>query len=189
MVNRYQKDDHSGFYRSRWGWQWHQLDHTQVIFTSPQTNNHTSTASLKFLWAECSSCRPTNSVKALKANTAHKASLTYLFICPSVIYNNQRESDSTIGRTDRQICRTYTCHIDSDVLSTRTMQSILYVIVHDRQQEEHAKNLSFIAEVASRSNIDDNSSCKLLTSSDESSFSITIITHSNSRRRQTPPRC
>ena len=33
----------------------------------------------------------------------------YLFICPNVIYNNQRESDSAIGRTDRRICRTYTC--------------------------------------------------------------------------------
>jgi len=46
-------------------WQWHQLGHTQ-IFTSLQTNNHASTPPLSFLQAGCPSCRPTNSVKALK---------------------------------------------------------------------------------------------------------------------------
>jgi len=46
-------------------WQWHQLGHMQVC-TSLQTNNHTSTPPLRFLQAGCPSCRPTNSVKALK---------------------------------------------------------------------------------------------------------------------------
>jgi len=30
------------------GWQWHQLDHTQLICTSLQTDNHTSTSPLTF---------------------------------------------------------------------------------------------------------------------------------------------
>ena len=30
------------------GWQWHQLDHMQVIYTSLQTDNHTSTSPLSF---------------------------------------------------------------------------------------------------------------------------------------------
>jgi len=47
-------------------WQWHQLGHMQVC-TSLQTDNHTSTPQLSFLQAGCPSCRPTNSVKALKA--------------------------------------------------------------------------------------------------------------------------
>jgi len=47
------------------GWQWHQLGHMQVC-TSLQTDNHASTAPLSFLQAGCPSCRPTNSVKALK---------------------------------------------------------------------------------------------------------------------------
>ena len=47
-------------------WQWHQLGHIQVC-TLLQTDNHTSTPPLCFLQAGCSSCRPTNSVKALKA--------------------------------------------------------------------------------------------------------------------------
>ena len=47
-------------------WQWHQLGHMQVC-TSLQTDNHTSTPPLSFLQAGCPSCRPTNSVKALKA--------------------------------------------------------------------------------------------------------------------------
>jgi len=47
-------------------WQWHQLGHMQVC-TSLQTDNHGSTPPLSFLQAGCPSCRPTNSVKALKA--------------------------------------------------------------------------------------------------------------------------
>jgi len=49
------------------GWQWHHLDHTQIIHTLFQTDNHASTSSLNFLEAGCSSWRPTNSIKALKA--------------------------------------------------------------------------------------------------------------------------
>jgi len=48
-------------------WQWHQLGHMQVC-TSLQTDNHASTPPICFL-AGCPSCRPTNSVKALKAQT------------------------------------------------------------------------------------------------------------------------
>ena len=47
-------------------WQWHQLGHMQVC-TSLQTDNHTNTPPLSFLQDGCPSCRPTNSVKALKA--------------------------------------------------------------------------------------------------------------------------
>jgi len=37
------------------------------VCTSLQTDNHASTPLLSFLQAGCPSCRPTNSVKALKA--------------------------------------------------------------------------------------------------------------------------
>jgi len=47
-------------------WQWHQLGCMQVC-TSLQRDNHASTPPLSFLQAGCPSCRPTNSVKALKA--------------------------------------------------------------------------------------------------------------------------
>ena len=46
-------------------WQWHQLGRMQVCILL-QTDNHASTAPLSFLQAGCLSCRPTNSVKALK---------------------------------------------------------------------------------------------------------------------------
>jgi len=39
------------------------------VCTSLQTDNHASTSQLSFLQAGCPSCRPTNSVKALKAST------------------------------------------------------------------------------------------------------------------------
>jgi len=48
-------------------WQWHQLGHMQVC-TLHQTDNYTSTPIAQFLQAGCPFCRPTNSVKALKAN-------------------------------------------------------------------------------------------------------------------------
>jgi len=68
QVSRYQKGktnlDFTGARDSEW--QWHQLGHTQVC-TSLQADNHASTTLLSFLQAGCPSCRPTNSVKALKA--------------------------------------------------------------------------------------------------------------------------
>ena len=67
-VSRYQKGktnlDFTGARDSEW--QWHQLGHVQVC-TSLQTDNHASTPPLCFLQAGCPSCRPTNSIKALKA--------------------------------------------------------------------------------------------------------------------------
>jgi len=67
-VGRYQKGktnlDYSEARDSEW--QWHQLGHMQVC-TSLQTDNHVSTPPLSFLQAGCPSCRPTNSIKALKA--------------------------------------------------------------------------------------------------------------------------
>jgi len=44
------------------GWQWHQLEHMQIICTLLQTDNLTT----QFLQARCPSCCLTNSVKALK---------------------------------------------------------------------------------------------------------------------------
>ena len=51
-------------------WQWLQLGYMQVC-TSLQTDNHASTPPLSFLQAGYPSCRPTNSIKALKALTKH----------------------------------------------------------------------------------------------------------------------
>jgi len=52
------------------GWQWHQLDDMQIIWTLLQTANHASALSLNFLSAGCSSSCPINSIKALKAALA-----------------------------------------------------------------------------------------------------------------------
>jgi len=55
-------------------WQWHQLGHMQVC-TSLQTDNHASTHHSVFYRPDggCPSCRPTNSVKALKAKSTDGA--------------------------------------------------------------------------------------------------------------------
>jgi len=77
-VSRYQKGKANlDFTEARDSeWQWHQLGHMQVC-TSLKTDNHASTPPLSFLQAGCPSCRPTNSVKALKAegNTVGQCTL------------------------------------------------------------------------------------------------------------------
>jgi len=77
-VSRYQKGTiNLDFTEARdSGWQWHQLGHVQAC-TSLQTDNHASTPLLSFLQAGCPSCRPTNSVKALKASQTAKIHLKY----------------------------------------------------------------------------------------------------------------
>jgi len=67
-VSQYQKGKNNlGITEARDSeWQWHQLGHVQACI-SLQRDNHTSTPPLSFLQAGCPSCRPTNSVKALKA--------------------------------------------------------------------------------------------------------------------------
>ena len=66
------KVNQSGFPGARDSdWHWHQLGHMQIC-TSSQTDNHASTPPPSFLQAGCPSCRPTNSIKALKAKGNYK---------------------------------------------------------------------------------------------------------------------
>ena len=67
-VNRYQTGKTNlDFTKARDSeWQWHQLGYMQVCI-SLQPEDHASTPPLSFLQAGCPTCRPTNSVKALKA--------------------------------------------------------------------------------------------------------------------------
>jgi len=82
-VSRYQKGKTSlDFTDARDSeWQWHQLGCMQVC-TSLQTDNHTSTPPLSFLQARCHSCRPTNSIKALKALSYNTHTHTHPFNGP-----------------------------------------------------------------------------------------------------------
>jgi len=75
-VSWYQKDKiNLDFTEARNSeWQRQQLGHMQVC-TSLQTGNHASTPPLSFLQAGWHSCRPTNSVKALKGLLAGYLSL------------------------------------------------------------------------------------------------------------------
>jgi len=49
-------------------WQWHPLNHVQIICTLLQTDNHASIPPLSFLQTRCPSCCLTNSIKALKGS-------------------------------------------------------------------------------------------------------------------------
>ena len=87
-VGRYQKGKTNlDFTEARDSeWRCHRLGHMQVC-TSLQTDNHASTSPLSFLQAGCLSCRPTNSIKALKA-----ISYDSLTIMPKLV-NLRRTSD------------------------------------------------------------------------------------------------
>ena len=81
QVSRYQKGKTNlDFTEARDSeWQWHQLGHMQVC-TSLQTDTTPAPHRSVFLQAGCPSCRPTNSVKALKAqcNNYHNILCTFL---------------------------------------------------------------------------------------------------------------
>jgi len=49
-------------------WQWHQLEHMQIISTSLQTETTPVPQHSVFLQAGCPSCHPTNSVKVPQSN-------------------------------------------------------------------------------------------------------------------------
>ena len=93
QVSRYQKGKTNlDFTEARDSeWHWHQLGHMKVS-TSLQTDNHTSTPPLSFLQAGCPSCRPANSIKALKAlyysttSEAYAASVLCLLITVACYY-------------------------------------------------------------------------------------------------------
>ena len=63
--------------------QWYQLGHMQIC-TSLQTDNHASTPPLSFLQAGCPSCRPTNSVKALKGLMLDRNCWIFLYIWSNI---------------------------------------------------------------------------------------------------------
>jgi len=70
------------------------------VCTSLQTDNHANTPALSFLQAGCPSCRPTNSVKALKAILAFSQhnkewGISGMQLTFSTAFNNWRSSDVT----------------------------------------------------------------------------------------------
>jgi len=53
------------------GWQWHQLEHTQIICTSLQTDNHASTSSLNFFTGQMLFLMPNQQCQSTEGNTSN----------------------------------------------------------------------------------------------------------------------
>jgi len=79
-------------------WQWHQLGQMQVC-TSLQTDNHASTPPLSFLQARCPSCRPTNSVKALKVSQTQTI-LNYIYCYDYKNIHTKKNKKTTTRKHD-----------------------------------------------------------------------------------------
>jgi len=77
-------------------WQWHQPGHMQVC-TSLQTDNHASTPSISFLQPGCPSCRPTSSIKALKAKAMATPHSTTPKTSASKTSQKYRDNDLTVN--------------------------------------------------------------------------------------------
>jgi len=78
------------------GWQWHQLDHMQIICTSLQTDNHANTSSLNFLQAGCSSRHPADSVKSADGkNIDHRTQ--YILSARSDMTDVDTDAGETVG--------------------------------------------------------------------------------------------
>jgi len=97
-VSRYQKGKSNlDFTEARDSeMQWHQLGHMQVC-TSLQTDNLASTPQLSFLQAGCPSCRPTNSVKALKESTACEHKIDYSLSLDKGVYKLLSKAGETMS--------------------------------------------------------------------------------------------
>jgi len=115
-VSRYQKGKTNlDFTAARDSeWQWHHLGHMQVCI-SLQADNHASTSPLSFLQAGCPSCRPTNSVKALKA--------TYTWQTKFCINVHRRMTYSSRSVAGMHIRR------EADFQSTKLLHSHVFLIV------------------------------------------------------------
>jgi len=68
------------------GWQWHQLDHMQIICTSLQIDNHASTSSLSFTgWmlflTPNQQCQSTDGKNIIYKVTHHLLATMFKFKC------------------------------------------------------------------------------------------------------------
>ena len=97
-------------------WQWHQLGHMQVC-TSLQTDNHASTPPLSFLQAGCPSCRPTNSVKALKALTTERQTDKTVGYIAAAQRGAGRNSATADGPRDA-LCQSESCQLPQNSVGT-----------------------------------------------------------------------
>jgi len=66
-------------------WQWHQLGHNTSLHLAPDRQPHLHPTTLMFLQAGCPSCRPTNSVKALKAKNLSSVLLIFSDVTPTTV--------------------------------------------------------------------------------------------------------
>jgi len=101
-------------------WQWHQLGHMQVC-TSHQTDNHVSTPPFSFLQAGCRSLRPTNSVKALKANIIYLF-ISFIYTCivisSAVCQNKDSQPVNLVSSIESLRGKSFTCHTCCNPVAT-----------------------------------------------------------------------
>ena len=95
QVSRYQKGKNDLHFEATDNeWQWHQLGHMQACIWL-QTDSYASTPPLSFLQGGCPSCRPTNSIKALKASSQNYETTD---AAKNVVTESQQQKQPTFTR-------------------------------------------------------------------------------------------
>ena len=115
-------------------WQSHQLVYMQVC-TLIQTDNHASTSPLSFLQAGCPSCRPTNSVKALKAHFNRTYSILACAYPRTLLLMNTLSLTSRTIEEDEQRCRQLVDGVRDDVAPHDVRQQRLVAAVRLAHQQ------------------------------------------------------
>jgi len=113
------------------GWQWHQLEHMQSICTSLQTNNHTNTSLLSFLWARCFSWCPANSVCRQKTNQCkpfHIPGQLITTVWELMQTNRKKRKKQAITR--RCSDSAYVCQVHDNVMLHVYIHTSLIIYVH-----------------------------------------------------------
>jgi len=116
------------------------------VCTSLQTDNHASTPPLSFLQAGCPSCRPTNSVKALKGlneqlkTLTENLSLDFLKWKPSFGQGQRMKGERKQGREGREIDLK---GLDLAMFGTDPLQLASYFIIVSGSQSDAYLSLSF----------------------------------------------
>ena len=100
-----------------------------MITASLQTDNHASTPPLTFVQAEYSSCRPTNSVKALKAKHYYAKHVTSDVGCRMLQGCSLSETDASYGACARSV---YEADVDEKPVSVNTQTCYSAVVAVPR---------------------------------------------------------
>jgi len=114
------------------GWQWHQLDHMQIICTSLQTDNHTSTSPLSFYRPDALPAAQPTASKHWRHSAKFRHICVYVLLCCSGFKKRAPRAIKEIRKFAEKMMGTADVRIDTRLNKHMWSQGIRYdnVIVY-----------------------------------------------------------